>query len=178
MKKIFLIISVVFAISGGYFWYSRFDDGMDIEDISGAVHVVEADETPDFENQKRYEAIKYGDGQIKKEDLKCENCNLVVISLTNTRKDHIGIYGYERDTTPNIDRFFQNSLVFENAFAPASWTLPVIASFFSSQFPTTHGVMDRYASANNKLADDILTMPEIFKNSGYKNRSIYGGWGP
>lgn len=160
---------------GGYFWHSGFGDVANVGDVGSTMFVAEAGETPDPENQKKYETIPYGDGQLKREDLKCEGCNLVIISLTNTRKDHIGIYGYERDTTPNIDTFFKDSLIFENAFAPASWTLPVIASFFSSQFPATHGVMDRYSSASNKLADDILTMPEIFKKSGYKTAAFTGG---
>lgn len=176
MKKILLIIVVFLAVAGGgYFWHSGFGDGANVGDVGSTMYVAEAGETPDPENQKKYETIPYGDGQLKREDLKCEGCNLIIISLTNTRKDHIGIYGYERNTTPNIDAFFQNSLIFDNAFAPASWTLPVIASFFSSQFPFTHGVMDRYSSASNKLADDILTMPEIFKENGYKTAAFTGG---
>lgn len=170
------MIAALSAVAGsGYFLYYQFDNGVGTSDIGGATLVAEPDEAQDPENQKQHEAITYADGQIKREDLKCEGCNLIIISLTNTRKDHIGIYGYERDTTPNIDAFFQNSLIFDNAFAPASWTLPVIASFFSSQFPATHGVMDRYSSASNKLADDILTMPEIFKKSGYKTAAFTGG---
>ena len=41
---------------------------------------------------------------ISDKELDCNGCNLIIISLTNTRKDHIGIYGYERDTTPNVAR--------------------------------------------------------------------------
>lgn len=107
------------------------------------------------------------------EDLSCPECNLVIISLTNTRKDHIGIYGYERDTTPNIDKFFNNSLIFENAFAPASWTLPVAVSFFTSLFPYTHNVMDRYDKS--KLSDEVLTFTEILKDNGYKTAAFTGG---
>lgn len=110
---------------------------------------------------------------LTEENLKCRDCNLVIISLTNTRKDHIGIYGYSRDTTPNIDTFFKNSLIFENTFAPASWTLPVSASLFTSLFPYTHGVMDRYDGS--MLPDDVLTMTEIFKANGYKTAGFTGG---
>lgn len=106
-------------------------------------------------------------------DLKCPGCNLVIISLTNTRKDHVGIYGYERDTTPNIDKFFKNSLVFENAFAPTSWTLPNNVSFFSSLFPYTHGVMDRID--RSKLSDDVLTFAEVLKENGYQTTAFTGG---
>lgn len=105
--------------------------------------------------------------------LQCPGCNLVIISLTNTRKDHIGIYGYDRNTTPNIDKFFENSMVFGNAFAPASWTLPVAVSLFTSLFPDTHGVMDRVGES--MLSDGALTLAEIFKQNGYKTAAFTGG---
>ncbi|PIR58072.1 MAG: hypothetical protein COU71_00685, partial [Parcubacteria group bacterium CG10_big_fil_rev_8_21_14_0_10_38_31] len=117
--------------------------------------------------------VNVADGDISDLDLKCPECNLIIISLTNTRKDHIGIYGYERDTTPNIDKFFKNSLVFENAFAPTSWTLPNNVSFSSSLFPYTHGVMDRID--RSKLSDDVLTFAEVLKENGYKTTAFTGG---
>ncbi len=113
------------------------------------------------------------DKKLAAEELKCEGCNLIIISLTNTRKDHIGIYGYARPTTPNIDEFFKNSLVFENAFAPASWTLPVSASLYTSLFPYSHGVMDRYDGS--KLPDEVFTFTEALKENGYSTAGITGG---
>lgn len=118
-----------------------------------------------------------GDNSIQKpnptDNLNCPDCNVVIISLTNTRKDDMGIYGYTRNTTPNIERFFKNSLLFENAFAPASWTLPVVTSLFTSLFPDRHGVMDRYDGS--RLSDDTLTLAEIFKENGYKTAGFTGG---
>lgn len=105
--------------------------------------------------------------------LQCKDCNLVIISLTNTRKNNMGIYGYERNTTPNINKFFENALLFENAFAPASWTLPVATSLFTSLFPDTHGVMDRYDGS--RLSDDVLTLAEIFRQNDYKTAGFTGG---
>lgn len=107
------------------------------------------------------------------DDLQCPDCNLVIISLTNTRKKHLGIYGYERDTAPHVGKFFDRALVFENAFAPASWTLPVAASLFTSLFPDAHGVMDRYDGS--RLSDGALTLAEIFKQNGYKTAGFTGG---
>ncbi len=113
------------------------------------------------------------DKKLTPEELKCEGCNLIIVSLTNTRKDHIGTYGYERPTTPNIDEFFKSSLVFENAFAPASWTLPVSASLYTSLFPYSHGVMDRYDGS--KLPDEVFTFTEALKENGYSTAGITGG---
>lgn len=111
--------------------------------------------------------------KIKGDLLKCPDCNLVVVSLTNTRKDHVGIYGYERNTTPNIDAFFKDGFVFENAFGPASWTLPAAATMFSSLFPYTHTVMDRHGK--NVLSDEVLTLAETFQQDGYKTAGFTGG---
>lgn len=106
-------------------------------------------------------------------DLGCPGCNVVIVSLTNTRKDHIGLYGYKRPTTRNIDRFFSDAVLFDDAFAPASWTLPVAASLLTSVYPYSHGVMDRYE--NNRLGDDYLTLPELFKAQGYQTAAFTGG---
>jgi len=54
----------------------------------------------------------------------CEDCNLIIISITNLRSDHLHFNNYPRETTPNIDKFSNESIVFENAFSQASWTLP------------------------------------------------------
>ena len=69
--------------------------------------------------------------------------NIIFVSLTNTRADHLGVYGYSRNTSTNIDQFARKSLVFKNAFSHASWTLPVAISLFTSQYPFTHKLMNR-----------------------------------
>jgi len=49
----------------------------------------------------------------------------VVFTLVDTlRADHLGTYGYPRKTSPNIDQFAEQAVVFEQARAPAPWTLP------------------------------------------------------
>lgn len=104
--------------------------------------------------------------------LGCEDCNIVIISLTNTRKDHISLYGYERETTPNIDEFFKDSLVFENAFAPTSWTLPNAATFFTSLFPYAHKVLQR--DNGERIEENISTFSEILKQNGYATAAFTG----
>jgi arylsulfatase A-like enzyme len=106
-------------------------------------------------------------------DLGCPGCNVIIVSLTNTRKDHIGLYGGKRPTTPNVDRFFSDAILFDSAFAPASWTLPVAASLLTSVYPYSHGVMNRYG--NSRLSDDYLTLAELFKAQGYQTAAFTGG---
>ncbi|MEE8131729.1 MAG: sulfatase-like hydrolase/transferase [Candidatus Paceibacterota bacterium] len=106
-------------------------------------------------------------------DYSCPDCNVVMIAITNVSAEHMGSYGYFRDTTPNIDKFAKDNIFFENAFSPASWTLPVAASIFTSQYPFTHGVMDR--GKDKILNVDITTLAEELKNSGYNTVAFTGG---
>jgi glucan phosphoethanolaminetransferase (alkaline phosphatase superfamily) len=50
--------------------------------------------------------------------------NLVLISVDSLRLDHMGLYGYKRNTTPHIDRFAQDAVVFNNYFS-TSYLTPI-----------------------------------------------------
>jgi len=106
------------------------------------------------------------------EDLKCKDCNLVIISATNVRKNNMSLYGYEKNTTPNIDKFSENALIFENVIAPASWTLPNNISFYTSLFPLEHGIMNRYV--NSFLNDNVTSLIDILQKNGYKTVAFTG----
>ena len=51
----------------------------------------------------------------------CPDCNVILISIDTLRADHVGVYGYSKDTTPNIDRIAANSYVFTNVRSESSW---------------------------------------------------------
>jgi choline-sulfatase len=105
-------------------------------------------------------------------DLSCPDCNLMIISLTGLRKDHLGIYGYNRDTSPNIDNFFKNAIIFNEVFAPSPWTLPNAVSFFTSLFPYSHKTMKRNVDI---LSGEELTLAEVLESAGYKTAAFTGG---
>ncbi|KPN29814.1 arylsulfatase [Halolamina pelagica] len=65
--------------------------------------------------------------------------NVLFVVMDTVRKDHLGPYGYHRDTTPGLDEFAEEATVFDNAVAPAPWTLPVHASIFTGMYPSRHG---------------------------------------
>src|SRR5215831_8227714 len=66
--------------------------------------------------------------------------NVLLISLDTLRPDHLGCYGYAKPTSPNLDRFAAQSIVFTNCRAQAPWTLPSHMSLFTSMLPSTNGV--------------------------------------
>jgi arylsulfatase A-like enzyme len=67
--------------------------------------------------------------------------DIVVITLDTTRADHLGLYGYPRNTSPNLDRLGKESLVFEDFQTPEATTLPAHTSLFTSLFPEEHGIV-------------------------------------
>jgi arylsulfatase A-like enzyme len=108
--------------------------------------------------------------------LACPGCNIIVVSLTTMRKDHMGLYGYEKPTTPHIDAFFKNSLKFTNAFAPSAWTIPDAVSWLTSLFPYTHGIVVRETPSVPLLYNnEVLTLAQILSANGYRTAAFTGG---
>ena len=62
----------------------------------------------------------------------CFECNVILISIDTLRPDHMGIYDYTKNTTPNIDSFFQNGTAYTNATSPAPCTLPAVKQILTS----------------------------------------------
>jgi len=107
-----------------------------------------------------------------KDNYKCKDCNVILISIDTLRADHLGVYGYTKNTTPNIDRFAKDSSVFLNTISQAPSTEPSHASIFTSLIPSKHGAL---FSKKTKLSDELVTFPKILKNKGYSTVSFHGG---
>lgn len=89
-----------------------------------------------------------------------ETAPLVVLYLVDTlRADHTGPYGYARDTTPELDAFAKDAVVFEQAIAQASWTKPSVASILTSLLPGQHRAVqlrDPLDPSHKTLAEMLL----------------------
>jgi arylsulfatase A-like enzyme len=70
--------------------------------------------------------------------------DFVLITVDTLRADHLGAYGYERETSPNIDAFARESLLFEHAVAPMPMTLPSHVSLLTSSLPARDGVLSNF----------------------------------
>src|ERR1700693_747680 len=68
--------------------------------------------------------------------------NVLVIVLDTSRADHLSSYGYARTTSPEIDRIASHGVLFENAIAPCSWSLPSHASLLTGLPPSQHGMQN------------------------------------
>lgn len=97
--------------------------------------------------------------------------NVILISLDTLRPDHLGCYGYSRDTSPNIDSLAKDSALFWNTFATSPWTLPSHVSLLTSLNCINHQVYQ----GNQTMDPSILTLADILRTRGYFNGAITGG---
>jgi len=98
--------------------------------------------------------------------------NLLVISIDTLRADHLGCYGYPKPTTPGIDRFSRESVLFRTAIAHAPSTEPSHASIFTSMIPAHHGAL---RAKRMPISKKVVTMAEILRSAGYRTVSFNGG---
>src|SRR5439155_17158544 len=105
---------------------------------------------------------------------KCPDCNVVLVSIDTLRADHLGCYGYHRPTSPNIDRFANDAVLFEQVVNTGGGTLPVHMSMFTSLPPIVHNVQPYNG---RRLDAERITLAEQLKERGYTTAAFAdGGW--
>jgi arylsulfatase A-like enzyme len=105
--------------------------------------------------------------------------NIVLITLDTVRADHLSSYGYARPTTPRLDALARRGVVFENAIAPAPWTLTSHATILTELLPHQHG-----ANWAVPLHPGPKTLAQVLQSHGYSTAGFssnykygLGGWG-
>jgi arylsulfatase A-like enzyme len=108
---------------------------------------------------------------IEKENLQ-HKLNVILISMDTLRADHLGCYGYTRDTSPHLDALSKESVLFKQVVAQAPYTVSSHMSMLTSLYPSFHKVnLIRESSMNPK----IETLAELLYNNGYRTWAIVGG---
>lgn len=98
--------------------------------------------------------------------------NLVLIVIDTLRADHLGAYGYPRETSRNFDRLAARGTLFLDARAPSSWTRPSVASLFTSRLPSEH----RANTFARSLAPDVPTLAGMLRQAGYRTLGVSGNF--
>ena len=100
----------------------------------------------------------------------------VVLILTDTfRADHMGAYGYSRDTTPWFDTFAQDSVLFESATSQNAWTPASVSALFTGLYTRSHGVvayMPEGTMEGSVLEEAHVTLAELFQTAGYTTGAL------
>jgi arylsulfatase A-like enzyme len=94
--------------------------------------------------------------------VKSASRNVLVITVDTLRSDHLSGYGYNRPTSPNIDLIAREGVLFQGAFAVASWTMPSHESMLTGLYPHEHQAQER------QVKNGWLTIGEALMSHGYR----------
>lgn len=94
--------------------------------------------------------------------------NVLLITIDTLRADHLGCYGYPRPTSPRLDAFAHEAVLFEKAFCQSPETLPSHASIFTGMHPRTHMAI----SHESRVRPDLVTLAEVLKDRGYATGAV------
>lgn len=101
--------------------------------------------------------------------------NVIFILVDALRADHVGAYGYGRDTTPAIDSVAADGFVFLNAVSQSTWTRPSVGSIFTGLYPSKHKAYlynDMEVAGGSTgvgyLSSNLTTIAEVFRDAGYE----------
>jgi arylsulfatase len=83
--------------------------------------------------------------------------DVLLITVDTLRADHMGLYGYARDTTPELDAFFADGRVIERAYSTEANTSPSVVSILSGMLPQQHRVRLLY----QLLRDEVPLIPDL-----------------
>ncbi|MBN2135719.1 MAG: sulfatase [Acidobacteria bacterium] len=103
-----------------------------------------------------------------------QDYNIVLLSLDTLRADHLGCYGYKRPTSPNIDTFAQNHIIFDQNISCSCWTIPSHMSIFSGLFPTGAGFTRKFRPEFGlNYYSNVKTIGQYLKKAGYKTAAFH-----
>ncbi len=100
--------------------------------------------------------------------------NFVFVTLDTTRADHLGLYGYFRDTSPALDKIGRQAIVFERNIVPMATTLPTHTSIFTSTHPLEHGVLANSTQGGNRFVPSarLRTFAEVAGAAGWRTAAF------
>jgi arylsulfatase A-like enzyme len=98
--------------------------------------------------------------------------NVVLLSVDTLRADYLGVYGCPVDTSPEIDAFAGESLVFTDCVCEVPLTGPSMGSMLTSRFPRQTGTTRN----GLRMPGDVPTVAEQFREAGYHTFCVQSNW--
>jgi len=83
--------------------------------------------------------------------------NVVLLTIDCLRADHLGFYGYDRDTAPFLSSLVSDALVFERAYATGPGTSVSFPSIFGSTYPFDYGGYHGFSPDRTSVAEALPT---------------------
>lgn len=98
--------------------------------------------------------------------------NVVLLSVDTLRADRLGAYGYPLPTSPALDSFAAEALLFEDAVCEVPLTSPSFGSMLSSRLPRTNGTTRN----GLRMPPDVPLVQEQFRAAGYHTFCVQSNW--
>lgn len=98
--------------------------------------------------------------------------NIILIIVDTVRADHLGCYGYHRDTTPCIDSLAARGVRYTRVTAGEPWTLPSMATIFTGLLPLEHNARRRGDSYFG-IDQAAVTLTESLGGAGYRTAAFF-----
>src|SRR5690554_2923150 len=98
--------------------------------------------------------------------------NILFLTVDTLRADRLGAYGYEYDTTPNLDVLAEAGMVFTNAVCEVPLTAPSFGSMFASQYPRMTGMTRN----GLRIPEETPLVAEQFQAAGYQTLCVQSNW--
>ena len=95
--------------------------------------------------------------------------NVVVLLVDTLRADHLGAYGYQRPTSPNLDAFAAANVVFADHRSQSPCTFPSANSILTSRAPQH---FDGRAAGDHGIPDGMPTLAEVLEARGYATLAV------
>lgn len=104
--------------------------------------------------------------------------DIILIVMDTVRADHLSVYGYERETTPFLNKFVENATLFKKSKSSGAMTLTTHASMFTGMYARSHGAHVTSDEPGGKpLAGKFNTMAEILAEDGYNTAGVVSNHG-
>ncbi|MBC7792017.1 MAG: sulfatase [Anaerolineae bacterium] len=101
--------------------------------------------------------------------------SVLLLVLDTVRAFNLGLYGYDKQTTPNLGRWALQGVRFDRAFVTAPWTFPSHAAMFTGRFPfemRMAGLHD--VGWKHRLSKESPTLAEVLSANGYATGGFVG----
>ncbi len=109
--------------------------------------------------------------------------SIVFVSIDTFAARHLALYGYGRATSPELERFQRDAVLFERCLANAPWTLPSYLSVLSGLYPRAHALGLEFQVGSDigpddlwQLADNRWTLAEALRARGYCTAGFVDTW--
>ncbi len=98
--------------------------------------------------------------------------DILLISVDTLRADHLSSYGYEKNTSPFLDRLFAASVLFTDARTVVPLTGPAMTSMLTSLHPHQHG-----ATRNGlPMRENLVSFTRILARRGWRTAAFVANW--